>query len=435
MDFISADFLSLDLPALLSVIFSALACALIGNYLVLRKLSLMGDAISHSVLPGIVIAFLLTSSRGSLAVFVGAAIAGILSAILIEAVRKYGQVETGAAMGVVFSIFFAVGVVLIEQASARSIDLDADCLLHGQLESIFWYPNAKSLFSLEFFTFENLKLLPTEVYSSLVTFILVSFFVVFFYKELKISSFDPALSSSLGFNSNLIYNLLMILVAICVVASFRVVGSILVIAMIICPAAIARFYTDKLRNQLLISLFVAFISCLLGYYLGGFAPLDLGYENSVSISGMITVVLGLLLYMSFLFAPSYGVVGRRYRQKKLGFDFICDDILADMYRAEEKEENYSFSGKGIVAKEKYINFLKKKDLISLNSGVLALSEKGRKKAGELIRSHRLWEKYLVDEVGLDSKHVHNTATVLQGIKEPEEIDAEFDPHGKPIPKK
>ncbi len=419
------NFISLDLPALISVVFSALACALIGNYLVLRKLSLMGDAISHSVLPGIVVAFLLTSSKSSFSVFIGAAVAGILSSILIEAVRKYGQVETGAAMGVVFSIFFAFGVVLIEQASARNMDLDADCLLHGQLESIFWYPNLDN-----FFSYENFLLLPTEVYSSIVTFLLIAFFVTLFYKELKISSFDSALANSLGFSSNLIYNILMVLVALCVVASFRVVGSILVIAMIICPAAIARFYTDKLLNQLLISLFVAFISCLSGYYLGGFAPIALGYDNSVSISGMITVVLGFFLYSSFLFAPSYGIVGRYLRQKKIGFDFVCNDILANLYRAEEKGESVEE-----LPARNYLNSLSKSGLIQIKQDLIVLTSRGRSRASELIRSHRLWEKYLVDEAGIDSAHVHYTATVLQSIKEPKQIDADFDPHGKPIPKK
>ncbi|MCB0320226.1 MAG: metal ABC transporter permease, partial [Bdellovibrionales bacterium] len=134
------QFLSIDFPPLIATTAAAIACASLGNYLILRKLSLMGDAISHSVLPGIVLAFLLSSSRDILPIFLGAALAGTLSAITIEAVRRYGRVESGTSMGVVFSIFFALGVLLMELAAARNVDLDADCLLHGQLEGIFWYP-------------------------------------------------------------------------------------------------------------------------------------------------------------------------------------------------------------------------------------------------------------------------------------------------------
>src|SRR5690606_25426099 len=133
------NLVSLDFPAALTAAFAAMACALLGNFLLLRRLSLMGDSISHSVLPGIVLAFLFTGSRLTWPVFLGAAIAGICSVFLVELVHRLGRLETGAAMGVVFSIFFAAGVLLIEQAAARNIDLDADCLLHGQLETIFWY--------------------------------------------------------------------------------------------------------------------------------------------------------------------------------------------------------------------------------------------------------------------------------------------------------
>jgi len=252
MDSLTAyQFISIDLPAILAALFAALSCALLGNYLVLRKQALMGDAISHSVLPGIVIAFLIFNSRATEFIFIGAAVAGILTALLVEVVRKLGNVESGAAMGVVFSIFFALGVLLIERAAARSVDLDADCVLHGQLETVFWYPpNTLS----KFFSFETLKLLPAEVVSSFSVFLVVAIFVLLFFKELKISSFDPGLSSALGFSATGLHYILMIFVAAAVVASFQVVGSILVIAMLICPPACARLLTDKLSIQILLSM-------------------------------------------------------------------------------------------------------------------------------------------------------------------------------------
>ncbi|MCB0329889.1 MAG: metal ABC transporter permease, partial [Bdellovibrionales bacterium] len=309
-----SQFIALDLPPLLTAIFSASACALLGTYLLLRKQSMMGDAISHSVLPGIVVAFLLTSSRGGFTIFVGAAIAGLLSAVLIELTRRFGSVESGAAMGVVFSLFFAAGIVILEQAAARSIDLDADCLLHGQLESIFWYPptGASSLLS-----YETIEKLPIEVWTSFITLALTLGFILVLFKELQFASFDPALASASGFSSTLIHHLLMAMVACAVVASFKAVGSILVIAMIICPAACARLCTDKLVTQLYLSVLFAVLASILGYFSGAFGPILFGFENSVNAAGMIAVTAGILLGLCVFLAPRYGVIAKNLRRLQL----------------------------------------------------------------------------------------------------------------------
>jgi len=133
-----AHLLQVDLPAAAAALFAALACALLGNFLVLRRQSLMSDAISHSLLPGVVLAFMVSGARTSGAMFLGAAIAAVVTVALVQFVRRRARLESGAAMGVVFSIMFAAGVVLIEQGPARNVDLDADCVLYGQLEHIMW---------------------------------------------------------------------------------------------------------------------------------------------------------------------------------------------------------------------------------------------------------------------------------------------------------
>ncbi len=446
MDF--AQFLSLDVPPLFSALFCAVSCALLGNYLVLRRLSLMGDAISHSVLPGIVAAFLLTSSRSDLPVFLGAAAAGILSAAIIEVVRRYGNVETGAAMGVVFSIFFALGVVLIEQAAARSIDLDADCLLHGQLESIFWYPPAEmsALLSLK-----TLKLLPSEVITSFAVFCAVLLFVALFYKELKLAAFDPALANALGFSSNLMHQLLMFMVACAVVASFKVVGSILVIAMIICPAAAARMWTDSLRVQLKLSALIAALSCVMGYILGAFGPFWVGYSSSVSAAGMIAVSSGILLAASILFAPKHGYVARTLRQRRLSLRVRSEDFLALLFRFEETRagdqsggvaEEILFSGFGADSLNiNALNALIDEKKVERRGAVLKLTELGRELAAGIVRTHRLWESYLVERVGLQPDHVHDTAERLEHVTAEKlarrisenQGQPQLDPHGKKIP--
>src|SRR4051812_22117411 len=132
------EFLQIDLPALTAAVLACISCALVGNFLVLRRQSLLGDAISHAILPGIVAGFLVTGSRAGLPVILGALAAAVVAGVLIEAVRRLGRLDSGAAMGVVFTVMFAGGVVLIEQGAARAVDLDADCVLYGQLEAILW---------------------------------------------------------------------------------------------------------------------------------------------------------------------------------------------------------------------------------------------------------------------------------------------------------
>lgn len=307
-------FVSLDLPPLLTALFAALSCALLGNFLVLRRMSLMGDAIAHAVLPGIVLAFLLTGSRATLPMFIGAAVAGIVAAVLIELVRSLGKVEAGAAMGAVFSIMFAAGVLLIEQAAARTVDLDPDCLLHGQLERIFWFPPQDG----EFFSLATLAQLPRELTTSIAVFFGVALLIGLLFKELTLSAFDAGLARSLGFNPSLLHYILMVLVACAVVASFEAVGSILVIAMLICPAASARLLTDRLKIQIALSLVFAATSSVGGYFLAAFAPPALGWHSAVNAAGAMTVLAGLILIAVILCGPQYGVLGRRRARRSAG---------------------------------------------------------------------------------------------------------------------
>lgn len=281
--------IAIDLPPLLAALFASLSCAILGNFLVLRRASLMGDAIAHAVLPGIVIGFMVTNSRSELAVFIGAALAGIIAVVLIESIKRLGKVEAGASMGVVFSIMFALGVLLIEQGAARNVDLDADCLLYGQIETIFWYP--PQMWS-ELLTFKSLSALPTEVVVTSIVLLLTLLFVFLFYKELKLSSFDPELSTALGYSANFLNYALMIFLALAVVASFKVVGSILVIAMIICPAAIARLLTDRLLTQILLSVGATFLFVVSGYVVGANGIPFLGLESALNIAGSIVTMLG-----------------------------------------------------------------------------------------------------------------------------------------------
>ncbi|MDD2942309.1 MAG: iron chelate uptake ABC transporter family permease subunit [bacterium] len=445
------EFIYLDLAPLLTALFAAASAAVLGSILLLRRSSLMGDAISHSVLPGIVIAFLVSGSRSALPVFFGALCAGVLAAVLIELVRRLGRLSVDTSMGVVFSIFFALGVLLIEVASGRSVDLDADCLLHGQLETLIWIPRSRE----DVFSWSGLLTsLPLPVYNSAAVFLLVIFVVSVFYKEIKLFCFDQEFAHLMGMRVSLAYYLLMILVAFAVVASFQAVGSILVIAMIICPAASARLWTDRFSRQIFFALLFSVLSVLVGYAAASWVPAMLGYQYSLNAAGMIALTSGLLLTLSVLFAPQYGVMGKILRARRLVLQVTMEDVIGLLYRLEEMTAaGVAEVGRGAAAADLRavlpgVSNLPAALELGLSLGLLVcqaghykLTEAGRASAATLLRSHRLWERYMVDIMGLSPDHVHVTATALEHFTSPDLVSAlsegqDFpgeDPHGREIP--
>jgi len=439
------EFVSLDLPAVLAGTLAAVTCGLLGNYLVLRRQALMGDAISHAVLPGLVGAFLVTGSRSSLPMFAGAAAAGLATVGLIGVLRKLTRIEAGAAMGVVFSIMFALGVLLLEQAAARSVDLDADCVLNGQLETIFWFPPETWG---ELLSIRTIGLLPRQVVTLGVAALISTVFVVVFFKELRLAAFDPDLATALGFNANLLNGAMMTLVAVAVVASFEAVGSILVIAMLICPAATARFLTDRLRTQVLLSVAFAGAAGVGGYALAATAPRWLPVEKALSAAGMMTVASGALFAAAMLLSPTHGVIARAARRAMHSVHVAREDILAMLYRIEEAPGNPSIStrqaraaiGGGMLAAAALFSAVRRKEL-RLAGGSPVLTEAGRNVARAIVRTHRLWEHYMVHELGLRPDHVHDVAEKLEHVTAPRMRDelaeaaggAERDPQGKLIP--
>ncbi len=305
-------FLQFDLPSILLGSLAALCCGLLGNFLVLRRQSLMGDAISHVVLPGIVLGFLVTGTTDSLPMMIGAGFAALISVGLIELVRRLGRVEPGAAMGVVFTSMFAAGVLLLEQSGAGGVHLDVEHALYGNLESAVWL-EATSWGDL--LRPEILADMPVSVLRLVVVDLAVIAFVLLLYKELKLVSFDPLFADTLGISSRLVGTALVVMVALAAVAAFDAVGSILVIAMFICPAATARLLTDRLSVQLWVSAAVAIFSGILGYVIAAFGPAWLGFDMSVSAAGMIAVVAGLTQALAMVFGPRYGLVARRRLQR------------------------------------------------------------------------------------------------------------------------
>lgn len=294
------EFVPLSLTPILIGVFTAVACALPGNFLVLRKQALIGDAISHVVLPGIVVAFLVTGTVGTWPMMIGAAVAAIVAVIMIEAIRRLGKIETGAAMGVVFTSMFAGGVLLLERSDTSTVHLDVEHALMGNLESLIWL-DADGWGSLV----DPVALagLPPELTRIFVTMLLVAAFVFLFWRPLKISTFDEGFAQGIGIRTGALGMALVIVSAIVAVAAFDAVGSIIVIAMFICPPAAARLMTNRLEGQIAWSVLFAVISAVVGYVLAGYGPLWLGGMNAVSAAGMIATISGIILGLAVLFGP------------------------------------------------------------------------------------------------------------------------------------
>jgi manganese/zinc/iron transport system permease protein len=410
-----------------------MACALLGNFLVLRKISLMGDAISHALLPGIVVAFLLTGSRASWPMFVGAACAGVLTAWLAEWLRGRGKVDEGASMGIVFTSLFALGIILLRRY-ADAVDLDPDCVLNGMLETSVGQDYIVG------------HAVPQVFVVLSVMFVINLLTVVLLYKELKISSFDPQLATTLGINARVMHYLLMSLTALTTVAAFEAVGPILVIAMLIVPAACAYLLTDRLPVMIGLSLIVAAVSALLGHVGATALPRLVGLNDSTTTVGMMASATGVIFMIVMLASPRHGIVARAYRRRSMSRKIITEDVLAIVYRATEDDrpatpqllmQHITRSGATIG---RAVQQLLRQGLIATDQKTITLTPDGLRVAQQLVRSHRLWEQYLSEHTSVAADHLHSTAERLEHVTDPElrkrladQTSQRIDPHGRSIP--
>ena len=295
-----AEFVGLSLPPILIGICVAVACALPGNFLLLRRQALIGDAISHVVLPGIVVAFLVTGAVATGPMLIGAAGAAIAAVVVIDVIRRLGRIEAGAAMGVVFTAMFAAGVLLLERSDTSTVHLDVEHALFGNLESLIWL-DATGWASL--LDPAALAGLPVELPRMALALLVVALFLFVFWRPLAMSTFDEGFARGMGLRTGPLGLALVVVSAIAAVAAFDAVGSIIVIAMFICPAAAARMMTNRLGRQVAWSAGFAALSAIVGYVLAGYGPLWVGASASVSAAGMIATVSGVILTLAALFGP------------------------------------------------------------------------------------------------------------------------------------
>lgn len=270
------------------------AATLVGVFLVLRKNSMLSDAISHSIVLGIVTVWLLTHQQSGPVQIVGAALTGVLTVFLTELLVGTRKVKNDAAIGLVFPVLFSIGVLLLN-LYARDVHIDQHTVLLGEIG--FVWLNTMSIAGYE---------VPQAlVWMSVVTLVNAGF-VILLFKELKLATFDPALAKALGFAPTALFYALLLLTSTTAVAAFDAVGAVLFIAFVIVPPAAAYLLTDRLSSMLVIGILIAAASSVLGYYAA--IALD------VSIGGMMAVMTGLFLAAAFLFGPRYGILAQLWHR-------------------------------------------------------------------------------------------------------------------------
>jgi ABC-type Mn2+/Zn2+ transport system permease subunit len=398
------------------------SCAILGCYLVLRRLSLLGDAITHAVLPGIALAYYFSGSVSGWPIFLGALVLGIVTSALTQAISSLGRVSEDASLGIVFTSLFAVGVIMIN--SFAHADLDPDCVLYGQID--FVAVDLTPVFGWEI-SRPLVTLVPTLAFTVI--------FVAVFWKELKIIAFDPALAAAMGIRVAVVHYLFMAMVAAVAVASFESVGSILVVAMLIVPPAAAALITDRLVWMIAWAVAIGATSAVFGYLTAT--------ALNTSVAGAMAVVAGAQFSVAVFLAPRAGLISRWLRNQSLAVRIAAEDVLARLYRAEESGVRSQASGttNGLIGRLARWRLLRAGWIADSGADALQLTTAGQAAARSLIRAHRLWESYLDTHFDLPRDHLHDAAERMEhflGTELQEELAAELsdravDPHGKAIP--
>ncbi|MBK7091686.1 MAG: metal ABC transporter permease [bacterium] len=395
----------------------SLALGLLGCFLVLRRLSLMGDALAHTVLPGIVIAFLISNSRASLPLLIGASVVGFITTLLINGIHLKSRVKEDAAMGIVYSTLFAIGVVLLT-AFASHVDLDPDCVLYGDL----------------------LGVPETSIWVMLTVAGMIIVGIILFYKQLLITAFDAQLSNALGISSAWTHYIFMGFLSLVLVTSFEAVGSVLVVAMLIAPGATALFWSDRLPRMLVIAGALSIVSAVSGLYISVWL--------NCSPAGAIVCTAFIFFVVSLLVSPRYGLIARALRAARLRRKILLENILKEAVKVAD----YSESPIPLATLQATLKMpagallrgskrLQQRKEATLTSSTLTLTPAGIAEGERILRNHRLWELFLSREFELPEDHLHRDADDIEHIMTPELAaalavhldDPRLDPHGKPIP--
>jgi manganese/zinc/iron transport system permease protein len=422
------EFLSFEDPNIRFVVFGAVlltsSSAIVGSFTFLNKKSLIGDAIAHAVLPGVCLGFLLSGTKNPIYLVIGAFITGTLSIFVVNYITAKTRIKEDTAIGLVLSVFFGIGIFLLTiiQKSGNAAQSGLDSFLFGKAASLV----AADL----------------VVFGTVAVILLVMVFLLF--KEFTLLAFDKNFAIVIGLPVRWIEMVLTSLIVLAVVIGIQAVGVVLMAAILITPAAAARFWTDKIKVMILLASLFGALSGITGAYISFVAP-------AMPTGPWIVIVISVIAFVSFFFAPRRGIINRYIRQTMIRRTINDENILKAFYQLGEVHNDFLVERQtGDIIKRrkmpepamrKILDRLARQGYVQKSVNGWELTEEGRVRAQRVVKIHRLWELYLTTKLHLAPDHVHDDAETIEHLLTPE-LEAELervlgypkvDPHKSAIP--
>ncbi|NQU39975.1 MAG: metal ABC transporter permease [Lentisphaerae bacterium] len=392
----------------------AVACAVLGCYIILRKMAFIGDAMSHALLPGVGIGYLVMNAlfpggftAGGL--LLGALIAAVLTSLCISFLSNAGRIAEDTAIGIIYTGLFAAGVVILTRFQ-QHINIDLNHFFQGDIYGIAW----------------------SDLWLGAAVASVVLAVIIIFYRHLTIVSFDPTMAASIGLPTHFIHILLTVMIALICVAGISMVGVIMIVGLLITPAALAYLLTDRLPHMMIWAAVMGVLSVVLGLYFSEWVNASGG--GSIMFVGFLLFIVGLIL------APRYGLLAAWLRRRRIVPQADIEDVLKLAY---EGCCQLSDMAMGVVRATKAARQMVGEELLdptSLRQGSILLTDKGRQEAAHIMRSHQLWEGHLI-QAGMTAQAAHEAAEALEHLHHREvlvDFAAELehpvlDVDGRPIP--
>ena len=398
--------------------------AIVGTFSFLKKKALVGDAVAHAILPGVCLGFLLAGTKNPVYLVIGAFATGWISLVLIDTIIRKSRIKEDTAIGLILSVFFGIGILLLTviQHTGNAAQSGLENFLFGK---------AASLVGQDLVVFAIIGLV-----------LIIS--VLLFFKEFTIISFDKELAQTLGIPVNTIELILTTLTVLAVVIGIQAVGVVLMAAILITPAAAARFWTHKVKTMVILAATFGGISGLIGAYISYVAP-------AMPTGPWIVVVISTIALFSFFLAPKKGIIHKLWTQYRIRMKMNDENILKALYQMGEKQDNFmkSRSQEEILQIRSFepsqlsqgLKRLKSQGFLDRTEGQWAFTTEGKDKGQRVLRLHRLWELYLTEYLRIAPDHVHEDADSIEHIITPElELKLEdllkhpdLDPHRSRIP--
>ncbi|MTI21067.1 zinc ABC transporter permease [Fulvivirga sp. RKSG066] len=422
------EFFSFADPNIRYVVFGSIlltgSSAIVGSFTFLKKKALVGDAVAHAVLPGVCLSFILYGEKNPIILILGAFLTGWVSLLLIDYISAKSKIKEDTAIGLILSVFFGIGIFMLTiiQKSGNAAQSGLDQFLFGK---------AASLVGTDLIAFTIIALILICTVSLL-------------FKEFTIAAFDKEFAATLGLPIKAIELILTTLTVLAVVVGIQAVGVVLMAAMLITPAAAARFWTEKIQTMVWLAAIFGSFSGLTGAYISYIAP-------SMPTGPWIVIVVSTIAFISFFMAPRKGIFYRVRNQKKIKRQINDENILKALYQLGEQEKSFfeKRTVEEILQKRIFdpaklkagLKRLKRQGYLRNKNGHWSFTRAGRDKGQRTVKLHRLWELYLTQYLRIAPDHVHDDADTIEHILTPE-LEARLeklldyptvDPHSSEIP--